>query len=135
MNNTILSVSLIFVLCSCTISDSTSVDDISPELSGEWEWVRSLGGWVPVYADSVDFSMSLSLHDNEVKMFKDGELTNVFTLFEPDETDSDFGDINAILLESGSEGNTAGLRILEENRIMLIFQCFDCGRPEFVKKN
>lgn len=90
---------------------------------------------MPVYADSVDFSMSLIIHDDEVKMFRDGELITGFTLFKPDKTGSDYDDISVILVESGSEENTAGLRILEEDRIMLIFNCFDCGRPEFVKRN
>jgi len=135
MKKTILSLTLIFALYSCTISDSTSADDISPELSGQWEWVRSLGGFVPIYADSVDFTMSLSIHDDEVKMFRDGELITEFTLFRPDKTESDYDDISAILVEPGFEKNTAGLRILEQNRIMLIFNCFDCGRPEFVKRN
>lgn len=35
MKRTILFAALIFTFYSCTISDSTSVDDISPELSGQ----------------------------------------------------------------------------------------------------
>ncbi len=46
---------------------------------GEWEWTHSAGGWGPyVDADSVDYTMRLTLFAHEAIWYRDNEIMDEF---------------------------------------------------------
>ncbi|MEQ8523730.1 hypothetical protein [Gracilimonas sp.] len=50
---------------------------------GNWEWTHSAGGWGPYAdADSVDYTMKLTLHAHEATWYRDDEITGEFWITE-----------------------------------------------------
>jgi hypothetical protein len=131
----VLAVTLIVLLSGCSLFENEQT--IPDEIAGQWQWVRSTGGFVGqvIEADSVDYSQSLKIfQDNRAVWYKDREMLMSYRL-DPKTEDGErrFVMHPQLKNKAGSEFILTILGV-KNGVLQVMDDCMDCYMHSFVKQ-
>lgn len=130
MKKLVLHSVLIFILVSCSTSESTI---IANSIVGKWDWVQSSGGITgeTITPSSTNKSMSVEILKSEVKTYENGNLTATES-YSIQTKESIFGGKKPMLVYlSGKPSQSFSM---EGAKLFLSDECYDCYQSEYVKQ-
>ncbi len=129
----------LFSFCFLLNFISCGEDDLhsfNPEqLQGKWNWVSSvggIGGWTQT-PESTGQDIQLEIQNGIFKQFTNGTLT-LETTYTLEEAESIFTGETEDMIFLSSEFQIQYSFILENDRLVLKEECYDCFVSEFVKE-
>ncbi len=130
----VLAVTVLILLTSCSLFENEQ--NVPDEMTGQWKWVSSSGGFVGevIQADSVDYTQSLKIFQhNKAVWYEDGEVVMRYQLdSETDDGEKRFVMHPQLKNKAGSELTRTILGV-QNGVLQVTDNCTDCYIYSFVR--
>lgn len=127
-------ISILLLLMGCSLFENEQ--SIPADLTGQWEWVRTSGGFAGTvtYSDSVDYSQSLRIFKyNQAIWYRNGEVEQRYQIDRVKEDGVEKFVMHPQIKENGSFQLDRTLSGIINGELQVQDECTDCYQYSFKK--